>query len=163
MIDVLTTRTSIQEWKNELNRSMKAAGIKRKDEIYEQLEEGLRKLVSIINEFRELQASIMQPGYRDEHDIAIRVEAEKMDHSFFAFITYTDANTNRPSVEINYTERPTTKEFPIEGGTKWKIVNLKEREVKDPLYVIAYVKNCFIQYESFRRIGNSIIYSILEE
>ena len=52
MIDVITTRTSIQEWKNELNRAMKAAGVRRKDEIYQELEDGLRSLANLINDFR---------------------------------------------------------------------------------------------------------------
>ena len=163
MIDVITTRTSIQEWKNELNRAMKAAGISRKDEIYEQLEEGMRSLANLINDFRGVSASLIQPGYRDEFNVGLRVTCEGLDEAFWAYITYNNGECNRPSVEINFTERPSTKEFPLENGTRWKIVNLKEREVKDPLYVVAHVKNYFIQFESFRRIGNEIIYSILEE
>ena len=163
MIDVITTRTSIQEWKNELNRAMKAAGIRRKDEIYEQLEEAMRSLANLINDFRGVSASLIQPGYRDEFNVGLRVQCEGMDEAFLAYITYNNGECNRPSVEINFTERPSTTEFPLENGTRWKIVNLKEREVKDPLYVVAHVKNYFNQFESFRRIGNEIIYSILEE
>ena len=163
MIDVITTRTSIQEWKNELNRAMKAAGVRRKDEIYQELEDGLRSLANLINDFRGVEAVLVQPGYRDEFNVGLKVQCEGMDEVFWAYITYNNAEFNRPSAEINFTERPSTKEFPLEKGTRWKTLNLKEREVKNPLYVVAHVKNYFIQFESFRRIGNEIIYSILEE
>lgn len=163
MIDVITTRTSIQEWKNELNRAMKAAGIRRKDEIYEQLEEGMRSLANLINDFRGVTATLIQPGYRDEFNVGLRVQCDGMDDAFFAYVAYSNGEYERPSVEINFTERPSTTEFPLENGTRWKIVNLKEKEVKNALYVVAHVKNYFIQFESFRRIGNRIIYSILEE
>ncbi len=82
---------------------------------------------------------------------------------FLTYVAYSNGEYERPSVEINFTERPSTTEFPLENGTRWKIVNLKEKEVKNAMYVVAHVKNYFIQFESFRRIGNRIIYSILEE
>jgi len=163
MIDVLTTKTSLKVWTTEMNKSMRAAGIKRKDELYERLEEGMKLLVNLINEFRGLEAKLMYPGYREEYHIGIMVKAYGKDMHFEAYITCESLGDRNLDVEINYTERPSTEEFPLENGSKWKIDKHKGREANDPMFIVACVKNSFIKYESFRRLGNKIIYSILEE
>jgi hypothetical protein len=163
MIDELTTRSSLKDWKSELNKSMRAAGIKRKDELYERLEEGLKLLVNLINEFSGLDAKLIYPAYRDEFHVGLMVKAYGQNDHFHAYITCDTIEDKSLDVEINYSERPSTEEFPLENGSKWRVEKLNESEVKDPLFIVAYVKNCFIKYESFRRIGNRIIYSILEE
>ena len=163
MIDVLTTKTSVKDWTAEMNRSMRAAGIKRKDELFERLEEGMKLLVSLINDFSGLEAKLIYPRLRDEFHLGIMVSSHGHTSPFQAYISYDNIDDKKLEVSINYSERPSTEEFPLENGSKWKVDKYEGSEVNDPMFIVACVKNSFIKYESFRRIGNRIIYSILEE
>ena len=97
---------------------MRAAGIKRKDELFERLEEGMRRLVSLINEFSGLEARLIYPGYRDEFHLGIMVKAFGFENNFQAYISYENIEDKNLEVSINYSERPSTDEFPLENGLR---------------------------------------------
>ena len=127
MIDVITTRTSIQEWKNELNRVHACSGIRRKDEIYERLEEGMNSLVSLINDFRGANATLIQPGYRDEFIVGLRVECDGMDDAFFAYVAYSNIDDKKLECRDQFTERPSTRNSLWKMARDGKWINMKRK------------------------------------
>ena len=44
-----------------------------------------------------------------------------------------------------------------------KKIELNEEEMENPGFVVAYIKNQFIRFESYRQIGRDITYAVMSE
>jgi len=164
MMETITLRPSVDDWRKDIDLGMGPLGIYRIDHYKQVLFSQLRKLENLLREYDGIVAILT---YSDS-DIApywykMEVRVNHSFQKFKAFICYEVNEEKKLVAKIHCTDRPSTEEFPIEGGVEWKTIILTESDIKDPAYVAAYVKNQFICFESYRQIGRDILYAVLEE
>ncbi|MFN5347132.1 MAG: hypothetical protein ACK5B3_07900 [Bacteroidota bacterium] len=164
MLETITLRPSVEDWRHDLDLSMSPLGIYRMDFYKKGLFEQLRKLENLLREYQGVVPHFQYSG----HDIApywylFEVRVNNAMLRFKAMLSYELDEANKLIVKIHFTDRPSTEEFPIEEGVAWKTLILDESDIKDPAYVAAYVKNLFISFESYRQIGREILYAVLQE
>ena len=163
MIETLTMRCSKDEWLNDLDLGLGNIGVYRMKTLKNLLIRNMSELSDLINNYESLRSFTIVPYKEDNFWFGMKVLAEGGYLPFYAYVFYGVDEKNKLFAEIYYTSRPTTEEFPIEGGVEWKTDRIYESEIKDTRYVVANLKNSFIIYESYKRIGREIIYSVLEE
>jgi hypothetical protein len=164
MMETITLRPSVEEWRKDLDLAMAPLQIYREPFYKQGLFEQLKKLASLLCEYQGIHAEV---NYSDP-DIApywykLEVRVNNASLKFKAFVAYSFDEQHQFVAKIHCTNRPSTEEFPIEGGVEWKTIILSESDIKDPAYVVANVKNHFICFESFRQIGRDILYAVLDE
>ncbi len=75
-----------------------------------------------------------------------------------------EVNADKKLVAVIYCAHlPSTDEFPIKGGAEWRTIILNEPEIENPGFVVAYIKNEFIRFESYRQVGRDITYAVMNE
>ncbi|MFN5182273.1 MAG: hypothetical protein ACK5D5_04515 [Bacteroidota bacterium] len=163
MILDLTLRTSNEEWSKDLELGLGNIGVYRIEQMRNELVRNMNSLVTIISSFAGINARLITPLKGQDFWIGITVIPQDNLLPFEAYVSYGVDKQHKLFAKIHFTDRPSTAEFPIEGGYSWKTEILYESEIKDTRYTVANVKNHFIIYESFKRIGRDIIYSVLEE
>jgi hypothetical protein len=164
MMETITLRPAVEEWRHDLDLSMSPLGIYRMDQLKQGLFSQLKKLETLLREYQGITA-ILTYNEPDTPPYWYKLEV-RVNHAllkFKAFISYEINEQQQLTAKIHCTDRPSTDEFPIKGGVEWKTIILTESEIKDPGYVAAYVKNQFICFESYRQIGRDILYAVLEE
>ena len=163
MIETLTMRNTKEEWLHDLDMGMGNIGIYRMKTLKNLLIKNMNQLTELLNDYESLRCITIVPFKEDNFWFGMKVIAKGYDLPFYAYVSYGVDEKNKLFAEIYFTARPTTEEFPIEDGVEWKTERLYECEIKDTRYVVANLKNNFIIYESYKRIGREIIYSVLEE
>jgi hypothetical protein len=164
MMETITLRPAIEEWRKDLDLSMSPLGIYRMDHYKRNLLKELTKLEALLNEYQDVRAIV---SYADSGQapywfrLIVRVSSSW--EPFKAHVCYEVNEEKKLIAKIHCTLRASTEEFPLEGGVEWKTIILTESEITDPAYVAAYVKNQFICFESFNQIGRDILYAVLEE
>jgi hypothetical protein len=164
MMETITLRLSVDDWRKDTDLGFGPLGIYRMDHYKQGLFSQLKKLKSLLNEYHGVTA-ILSHNVPDIVPYWYKLEV-RVNHAhvtFKAFISYEVNEEKKLIAKIHCTDRPSTEEFPIEGGVEWKTIILTETDIKDPAYVAAYVKNQFICFESYRQIGRDILYAVLEE
>lgn len=163
MIETITMRPQLEEWQKDMDLGLNRLGIFRMNELRKETVKGMQLFAQLALNYQGLYAEVLMPDRENVWWVGIRVKAEHADLQFEAYVHYAVNENNKLHAIIRVTDRPTTEEFPIPEGRSWKTDTLFESEIKDPRYVIANVKNYFIQFESFRQIGRDVIYASLEE
>jgi len=164
MMETITLRPSVEDWRKDMDLGMAPLGIYRMDRYKQELFKQMRILENLLREYQGVTAILSY----NQSDIApywhkLEVSVNHSYQKFVALVCYEVNEENKLTAKIHCTNRPSTEEFPIEGGVEWKTIILTESEIKDPAYVAANVKNHFICFESFRQIGRDILYAVLEE
>jgi hypothetical protein len=164
MMETITLRPSQEEWRKDLDLSMIPLGIYRVQHYKQGLFDQLKKLESLLREYKGIHARLIysEPEL-DPYWYKMEVCVNHARLKFQAFVCYEIDEQQQFVAKIHCTNRPSTEEFPIEGGVEWKTIVLNESEIKDPAYVVANIKNHFICFESYRQIGRDILYAVLEE
>jgi hypothetical protein len=164
MMETITLRLSVDDWRKDTDLGLNALGIYRTDHYKQGLFSMLKKLESLLREYHGVTAIL---SYNDPeiepYWYKLEVQVNNASLKFKAYVCYEVNEEKKLIAKIHYTDRPSTEEFPIEGGVAWKTIILAESDIKDPAYVAAYVKNQFICFESYRQIGRDILYAVLEE
>jgi len=164
MMETITLRTSVNEWRKDLDLSMIPLGIFRKQYYKQELHEQLKNLQSVLCEYDGVHAMLIHNDPEIEpYWYKLEVRVNKEIYRFQSYVSYEINADKKLTVQMLYTKRPSTNEFPISAGLEWETLVLTESEIKDPAYVAAYMKNQFICFESFRQIGRDILYVVLEE
>jgi hypothetical protein len=163
MILDLTLRTSSNDWFKDLEMGLGNIGVYRIEQLRHGLLKNMETLVTMISSFQGLNARLILPLKGQDFWIGITVIPEDKLLPFEAYVSYGIDKQHKLFAKIYFTDRASTSEFPIDGGYSWKTEILYESEIKDPGYTVTNVKNHFIIFESFKRIGRDIIYSVLEE
>lgn len=164
MMETITLRPSVEDWRKDLDLSMIPLGIYRMQHYKQGLFDELKKLENVLQEYQGIHAKLIYhepdiPPYWYKFEVCVNHVRLK----FQAFVCYEINEQKQFVAKIHCTDRPSTEEFPIENGVEWKTILLNESEIKDPSYVVAYIKNHFICFESYRQIGRDILYAVLEE
>lgn len=162
-METLTLRTASEEWRKDLDLGLGNIGIYRMEAIRTALLKNLNELAAIINNYQSLKAHVVPARKYQDFWFSIAVNTEDEHLPFYAHVKYGVDEKHRLFAEVFFAARPSTDEFPIEEGIEWKTERLYESEIKDPRYVVANIKNHFIIYESFKRIGRAVLYAVLEE
>lgn len=163
MIDTITMRPQLEEWQKDMDLGMNRLGIYRMNVLRKELIGGMQQFVQLALNYEGLYAETLMPERNSDWWTGVRIKAKNSGLQFEAYAYYAVDPDNKLHAVINVTDRPTTEEFPIPEGRSWKLDKLYESEIKDPRYVIANIKNYFIQFESYRQIGRDVIYAPLEE
>ncbi|MEY5132602.1 MAG: hypothetical protein RLZZ198_606 [Bacteroidota bacterium] len=164
MMETITLRLSQEEWRKDLDLSMIPLGIYRVQHYKQGLFDQLKKLESLLREYQGIHAMLKYSEVEIEpywYKLEVCVNHARL--KFQAFVCYEINEEQQLVATIYCTNRPSTDEFPIEGGVEWKTIVLNDSEIKDPAYVVAHIKNHFICFESYRQIGRDILYAVLEE
>jgi hypothetical protein len=164
MMETITLRPSQEEWRKDLDLSMIPLGIYRVQHYKQGLFDQLKKLESLLREYQGIHAMLKYSEVEIEpywYKLEVCVNHARL--KFQAFVCYEINEEQQLVATIYCTNRPSTDEFPIEGGAEWKTIVLNDSEIKDPAYVVAHIKNHFICFESFRQIGRDILYAVLDE
>jgi len=164
MMETITLRPSQEEWRKDLDLSMIPLGIYRVQHYKQGLFDQLKKLESLLREYQGIHAMLKYSEVEIEpywYKLEVCVNHARL--KFQAFVCYEINEEQQLVATIYCTNRPSTDEFPIEGGAEWKTIVLNDSEIKDPAYVVAHIKNHFICFESYRKIGRDILYAVLEE
>jgi|LauGreDrversion4_2_1035121.scaffolds.fasta_scaffold13328_7 hypothetical protein len=164
MMETITLRPSQEEWRKDLDLSMIPLGIYRVQHYKQGLFDQLKKLESLLREYQGIHAMLKYSEVEIEpywYKLEVCVNHARL--KFQAFVCYEINEEHQLVATIYCTNRPSTDEFPIEGGVEWKTIVLNDSEIKDPAYVVAHIKNHFICFESYRQIGRDILYAVLEE
>ncbi|MFM1836983.1 MAG: hypothetical protein RJA04_1671 [Bacteroidota bacterium] len=163
-METITLRPSQEEWRKDLDLSMIPLGIYRVQHYKQGLFDQLKKLESLLREYQGIHAMLKYSEVEIEpywYKLEVCVNHARL--KFQAFVCYEINKEQQLVATIYCTNRPSTDEFPIEGGVEWKTIVLYDSEIKDPAYVVAHIKNHFICFESYRQIGRDILYAVLEE
>lgn len=164
MMETITLRLSQEDWRKDLDLSMIPLGIYRVQHYKQGLFDQLKKLESLLREYQGIHAMLKYSEVEIEpywYKLEVCVNHARL--KFQAFVCYEINEEQQLIATIYCTNRPSTDEFPIEGGVEWKTIVLNDSEIKDPAYVVAHIKNHFICFESYRQIGRDILYAVLEE
>lgn len=163
MIETITMRPQLEEWQKDMDLSMNRLGIYRMNDKRKELVRGMQLFAELALNYEGLYAEVLLPERKDAFWTGIRVKATNSALQFEAYVHYAVDKEQKLHAVIRVTDRPTTDEFPIPDGRSWKTDILYDSEIEDPLFVIANVKNYFIQFESYRQIGRDVLYAPLEE
>ena len=164
MMETITLRLSQEDWRKDLDLSMIPLGIYRVQHYKQGLFDQLKKLESLLREYQGIHAMLKYSEVEIEpywYKLEVCVNHARL--KFQAFVCYEINEEQQLVATIYCTNRPSTDEFPIEGGVEWKTIVLNDSEIKDPAYVVAHIKNHFICFESYRQIGRDILYAVWEE
>ena len=162
-METLTLRTSSEEWKKDLDLGLGNIGLYRMESLKIALLKNLNELAAMISNYQSLKAHVMPARKYQDFWFSITVNPENEYLPFYAHVKYDVDEKYKLFADIFFAARPSTDEFPIQEGIEWKTERLYESEIKDPRYVVANIKNHFIIYESYKRIGRDILYAVLEE
>ena len=162
-MEFLTMRTAREEWRKDLDLGLGNIGIYRMETLKNSLLKNLNELIDMINEYQSLNAHLVPARKYEDFWFSITVKPKDEHLPFYADVKYGVDDQHKLYAEIYFSVRPTTEEFPIENNIEWKTERLYESEIKDTRYVVANIKNYFIIYESYKRIGRDILYAVMEE
>jgi hypothetical protein len=164
MMETITLRLGVEDWRKDADLALGNLGIYRLYHYKQGLFSQLRKLENLLREYDGVIAIL---SYNDSNIAPYWCKLEVcVNHSYPKFVSSVCYEVNEEKklvAKIHCTHRPSTEEFPIEGGVEWKTIILNESDINDPAYVAAYIKNEFICFESYRQIGRDILYAVLEE
>ena len=162
-METLTLRTSREEWRKDLDLGLSNIGIYRMEDLKATLLKNLNELAEMINDYHSLNARVMPARKLQDFWFSISVNPDDEHLSFYADVIYGVDENHKLYADIYFAARPSTIEFPIAEGIEWRKERLYESEIKDPRYVVTNIKNHFIMFESYKRIGRDILYAVLEE
>ena len=161
MFEIISLSTRQADWRKDLEQSMFLMGIMREKHMASELMEQIGYLCALLNQYDEINAKPLSANECPNDFLAgIKVDIRDL-QSFEAHIRY-KLEEGRLMAEICFTKTATTADFPIEEGVEWSLDILKEHEVKDPAYVVANLKNHFIIFLGFQKIGRDVIFSVME-
>ena len=162
-METLTLRTSKEEWRKDLDLGLGNIGIYRMETLKSSLLKHLTELAEMINDYQSLKALIVPARKYDDFWFSISVNPNDDEMPFYADVKYGVDENHKLYADVYFAARPSTEEFPIAEGIEWKRERLYESEIKDPRYLVTNIKNHFIIFESYKRIGRDILYAVLEE
>ena len=163
MFSYLSLRPTVEDWRHDLDLSMSPLGIYRIPRLKDDLFEQLKKLRAILSEYQGISANLTYTDMDQPYWYKIEVRVQNSFRFFHCYVKYDVNEDKKLAAQLYCTHRPSTEEFPIEGGVEWRTITLNEAEIKDPAYVVANIKNEFILFESYRQIGRDITYAVMEE
>jgi len=163
MFEFISERPNVEDWRHDLNLSFQHLGIYRMTHYKSALYEELKKLNTLLSEYEGVVPSLYYNNIDRPYWYKLEVRVNNSMQKFIAYVKY-EVNTDKKLfAEIFCTHLPSTEEFPIKGGAEWRKIELKEEEMENPGFVVAYIKNEFIRFESYRQIGRDITYAVMSE
>jgi hypothetical protein len=163
MFEFISERPNVEDWHHDLELSLPHIGIYRltyyKNKLYEQL----KLLNGLLAEYEGVVPSLFHSNLDQPYWYKLEVRVNNAFLKFQAYVKY-EVNTDKKLVAaIHCTHLPSTDEFPIKGGAEWRTIILNEPEIENPGFVVAYIKNEFIRFESYRQVGRDITYAVMNE
>jgi hypothetical protein len=163
MFEFISERPNVEDWRHDLNISFQHLGIYRISHFKSTLYEELKKLNAILSEYEGVVPSLYYNNIDKPYWYKFEVRVNNAMQKFTAYVKYEVNADKKLTAEIYCTHLPSTDEFPIKGGAEWRTIVLTESEIENPGFVVAYIKNEFIRFESYRQIGRDITYAVMEE
>ena len=163
MFEFISERPTVEDWRHDLDLSMGHMGIfpmaTYKTELFEQL----KQLNALLNRYEGVVPSLYHGNLEQPYWYKFDVRVNCAFLVFQAYVKYEVNDERQLTAVLYYTHQPSTDEFPIKRGAEWRTLILKEKEIENPGFVVANIKNAFIRFESYRQIGRDITYAVMNE
>lgn len=163
MFEFISERPNVEDWHHDLDLMFGNLNMYSLAHYKTKLHEQLNALNNLLNQYDGVKSTLQQDELDQPYWFKLVVRVNDAPIQFESYVKY-EVNADKKLVAVHhFTHQPSTEEFPIEEGVRWKTLVLKESEIKNPGFVVANIKNTFICFESYRQIGREITYAVMNE